>query len=144
MASPSLKLQFEKQSIAWIYTMAWHWLFLLEAASLQVRHQRWMITWAANEFKSATLLSATHECTPKIWAKHERHSFQNWRVQIERHSFLGVSEVKECTLSKSLTIYRILTYLLNFFALRAKWNIFHILLLLIIASTYYFLYSEFK
>ena len=76
-----------------------------------------------NQFKSATLLSATHECTPKIWAKHERHSFQNWRVQIERNSFLGVSEVKECTLYKSLRLYRILIHLLIFFALRAKWYI---------------------
>ena len=73
-----------------------------------------------NQFKSATLLSATHECTPKIWAKHERHSFQNWRVQIERHSFLGVSEVKECTLLKSLRIYRILTNLLKFFCATRK------------------------
>ena len=73
-----------------------------------------------NQFKSATLLSATHECTPKIWAKHERHSFQNWRVQIERHSFLGVSEVKECTLLKNLRIYRLLTNLLNFFCATRK------------------------
>ena len=89
----------------------------------------------SNQFKSATLLSATHECTPKIWANHERHSFQNWRVKIERHSFLGVSEVKECTLSKSLRIYEILTQILIFFALRSKWNVFNILLLLIIASS---------
>ena len=68
-----------------------------------------------NQFKSATLLSATHECTPKIWANRERHSFQNWRVQIERHSFLGVSEVKECTLWKSLRIYKKFSHLLNFF-----------------------------
>ena len=88
-----------------------------------------------NQFKSATLLSATHECTPKIWANHERHSFQNWRVKIERHSFLGVSEVKECTLSKSPRIYEILTQILIFFALRTKWNVFNILLLLIIASS---------
>ena len=74
----------------------------------------------SNRFKSATLLSATHECTPKIWAKHERHSFQNWRVQIERHSFLGVSEVKECTLWKSLKIYRILTRPLIFFCAARK------------------------
>ena len=92
------------------------------------------MTWSQihNQFKSATLLSATHECTLKIWAKHERHSFQNWRVQIERHSFLGVSEVKECTLWKSLKISRI------FFALCAKWNIINILLLLTIAIIVFF------
>ena len=58
-------------------------------------------------FVSKQFKSATHECTPNIWAKHERHSFENWRVQIERHSFLGVSEVKECTLWKTLRIYKI-------------------------------------
>ena len=63
---------------------------------------------------------------PKIWAKHECHSFQNWRVKIECHSFLGVSEAKECTLWKSLRIYEIFSHLLNFFALRAKWHIKYI------------------
>ena len=82
------------------------WIMVLQRAhDIKTETTNLRILYFCNQFKSATLLSATHECTPKIWSKHERHSFQNWRVQIERQSFLGISEVKDCTPWKSLRTY---------------------------------------